>query len=320
MSVGSVAVPVAFAGPQICVPDKGEVKACLERFQDQICKALEQTDRKAQFHEDYWSYAGGGGGRSRVMQTGAVFEKAGVNCSAVRGVLPEAVAAKMKISNAPFFATGISLVLHPCNPMVPIVHMNLRYFEQTDGNRWFGGGVDLTPCYPFVEDIRHFHKTLQTACDKHNDSYYPRFKKWCDEYFFIKHRNEMRGVGGIFFDHLHTNPAEDFAFVREIGDAFLNAYLPIVESRKGLPFGERERNFQLIRRARYVEFNLVYDRGTAFGLETQGRVESILMSLPPHACWPYNWSPEPGSREADLSRFLVPQDWIGCEDLSRKAV
>jgi coproporphyrinogen III oxidase len=318
--MSSAAITVSASTPQPAVPAKGEVKDCFERLQDRICQALEQIDRTARFHEDRWSYPGGGGGRSRVLQGGAVFEKAGVNCCAIQGVLPEAMAAKMKISAAPFFATGISLVLHPDSPMIPIVHMNLRYFEQTDGNRWFGGGADLTPCYPFLQDVRHFHKSLQTACDKHDVSYYPRFKKWCDEYFFIRHRNETRGVGGIFFDHLRTDPSADFAFVQEVGDAFLSAYLPIVESKRAMPFGEREKNFQLIRRARYVEFNLVYDRGTAFGLETQGRVESILMSLPPQACWPYGWSPEPGSREAELARFLVPQDWVGSEDLARRAV
>jgi len=296
------------------------VKASFEWLQDEICDALVQIDGKARFHEDRWSYHGGGGGRSRVMQDGDVFEKAGANCSAVRGVLPEEIAAKMRISTAPFFATGVSVVLHPLNPMVPAVHMNLRYFEQTDGNRWFGGGTDLTPCYPFLEDVRHFHKTLQAVCARHDPSYYPRFKKCCDEYFFNKHRNEARGVGGIFFDHLHSDPAADFAFVKDVGSGFLPAYVPIVEARKAMPFGEQERKFQLIRRARYVEFNLVYDRGTAFGLATQGRVESILISMPPEASWPYDWSPEPGSREAELSRFLIAQDWIGSEKTVRKTV
>jgi coproporphyrinogen III oxidase len=191
--------------------------------------------------------------------------------------------------------------------------MNVRYFEQSSGKWWFGGGIDLTPCYPFLEDVRHFHQTLRSTCDKHNASYYPRFKKSCDEYFLIRHRGETRGVGGIFFDHLRGDPISDFAFVRDIGEAFLLAYLPIVNRRCATPYGQREREFQLIRRARYVEFNLVYDRGTAFGLETRGRIESIFMSLPPVVHWPYGWSPEPGSREAELSDYLVPRDWLNLE-------
>lgn len=248
-----------------------------------------------------------------------MFEKAGVNFSAIESVLPEAIAAKMKVAPAPFFATGVSVVLHPENPMVPIVHMNVRYFEQANGKRWFGGGADLTPCYPFVKDVLHFHQTLRNACDPHDASYYPRFKRWCDEYFFIKHRNESRGVGGIFFDHLQGDHAADFAFVQSVGEAFLPAYLPIAHANRSIPYGEREKTFQLIRRSRYVEFNLVYDRGTAFGLETQGRVESILMSMPPMAQWPYGWVPEPGSQEADLAKFLLPRDWLGV-DCSRELI
>jgi len=295
-------------------PARDRIQTYFNNLQNRICQALENVDGTAHFCEHEWSYKGGGGGKTRILQGGTVFEKAGVNFSAIQGALPAAIATKMRISDAPFFATGISRVLHPRSPMVPIVHMNLRYFEQGEGKCWFGGGADLTPCYPFLEDARHFHKNLQVACNKHDASYYARFKEWCDQYFLIKHRNETRGVGGIFFDHLHTDPPADFAFVREVGEAFLTAYLPIVEARKGMPFGEQEKKFQLIRRARYVEFNLLYDRGTAFGLETQGRVESIFMSLPPEASWPYDWAPEPGSHEAELSRFLVPQDWVGAED------
>ena len=294
-----------------------------EYLQDRICGALEELDGRARFSEDRWSYSGGGGGKTRVLQGGAVFEKAGVSFSAVEGVLPDTMAAKLKIARAPFFATGVSLVLHPENPMVPIVHMNVRYFEQANGKRWFGGGVDLTPCYPFLRDVLHFHQTLKNACDARDPSYYPRFKKWCDEYFFVKHRNETRGVGGIFFDHLQGDTDADFAFVQSTGEAFLPAYLPIAYSNRSLPYGEREKTFQLIRRSRYVEFNLVYDRGTAFGLETQGRVESILMSMPPLAQWPYGWVPEPGSPEAELSHFLVPRNWLAVGngvEMTRKAV
>lgn len=303
-------------------PARHHVQAYLEDLQDRICKEIEDLDGGARFQEDRWNFSGGGGGKTRILQGGAVFEKAGVNFSAIESVLPEAMAAKLKIAPEPFFATGVSLVLHPANPMVPIVHMNVRYFEQASGKRWFGGGADLTPCYPFLKDVLHFHRTLKAACDAHDSSYYPRFKKWCDEYFFIRHRNEARGVGGIFFDHLQGDAAADFAFVKSIGDAFLPAYLPIAYANCALPYTEREKTFQLIRRSRYVEFNLVYDRGTAFGLETQGRIESILMSLPPMAQWPYGWSPEPGSAEAELSRFLVPHDWLGVDgvrELPQKA-
>jgi coproporphyrinogen III oxidase len=304
-------------------PTRNHIRSYFEGLQDRICGTLEKLDGRARFGEDRWSYSGGGGGKTRILQGGAVFEKAGVNFSAIDGVLPEIMAAKLKIAPAPFFATGVSLVLHPENPMVPIVHMNVRYFEQANGKRWFGGGTDLTPCYPFLRDVLHFHQTLKNACDEHDPSYYPRFKKWCDEYFFIKHRRETRGVGGIFFDHLQGETAADFAFVQSAGEAFLPAYLPIAYSNLSLAYGEREKTFQLIRRSRYVEFNLVYDRGTAFGLETQGRVESILMSMPPMAQWPYGWVPEPGSPEAELSRFLVPRDWLAGDssrEMSRKAV
>jgi len=313
----SVAVEMRVAPPAIVLRaangrgiDRISVQAYFEELQDRICIALTHLDGVAAFQEDRWSYAGGGGGKTRILQFGGVFEKAGVNFSAIEGRLPAHIARRMRVDDEPFFASGVSLVVHPLSPMTPIVHMNVRYFEQPSGKWWFGGGIDLTPCYPFLEDVLHFHRTLRTACDKHDASYYPRFKKWCDEYFVIRHRNETRGVGGIFFDHVCGNAEEDFAFVREVGDAFLPAYLPIVERRTPLAYGERERTFQLIRRARYVEFNLIYDRGTAFGLETQGRAESILMSMPPLAQWPYGWSPEQGSREAQLMEFLAPQDWL----------
>jgi coproporphyrinogen III oxidase len=297
-------------------PDQRDIEAYFKELQNRICRELEMLDGEARFHEDSWNYSGGGG-KTRILESGAVFEKAGVNFSAIRSALPPAIAAKLKIAPDPFFATGVSLVLHPVNPMVPIVHMNVRYFEQANEKRWFGGGADLTPCYPFLNDIRHFHATLKAACDAHDISYYPRFKKWCDEYFFIKHRNETRGVGGIFFDQLQGDVAADFAFVQSVGNAFLPAYLPIAYANRTMPYTAREKNFQLIRRSRYVEFNLVYDRGTAFGLETQGRIESILMSLPPVAQWPYGWVPEPGSAEAALSQFLAPRDWLGPDGIAK---
>lgn len=283
-------------------------------MQDKICRALEQADGQARFREDDWQREGGGGGRTRVIENGAVFEKGGVNFSAVGGVLPAEFAAKIGegVANAEgreFFATGVSLVIHPRNPYVPTVHANFRYLEK--GNAaWFGGGADLTPFYPFREDVVHFHRTLKDACDRHDADFYPRFKKWCDEYFFIRHRNETRGVGGVFFDYLTEDLEKLFAFVSEVGEAFLPAYLPIVERRRNENFGERERQFQLIRRGRYAEFNLVYDRGTVFGLETRGRTESILMSLPPLASWVYDYKPEPDSPEAEAWTYFTPRDWL----------
>lgn len=280
-------------------------------LQDKICAALEEADGAARFREDNWRREGGGGGRTRVIEEGAVFEKAGVNFSAVEGALPEEFARKIELGEGrEFFATGVSLVLHPRNPYVPTVHANFRYLEKGDAS-WFGGGADLTPYYPFREDVIHFHRTLKAACDKHDPDYYPRFKKWCDEYFFIKHRGETRGVGGIFFDYLQGDMDKLFAFVKDAGEAFLPAYLPILERRRDHDYGEREREFQLIRRGRYAEFNLVYDRGTIFGLETRGRTESILMSLPPLARWVYDYKPEPGTAEAEAWTYFKPQEWLG---------
>ncbi|MCG3161782.1 MAG: Oxygen-dependent coproporphyrinogen-III oxidase [Acidobacteria bacterium] len=280
-------------------------------LQDKICAALEETDGNARFRKDDWRREGGGGGRTRVMEEGAIFEKAGVNFSAVEGVLPEEFARKIELGEGrEFFATGISLVLHPRNPYIPTVHANFRYLEKGDAS-WFGGGSDLTPYYPFREDVIHFHQTLKAACDKHDPDHYPRFKKWCDEYFFIKHRGETRGVGGIFFDYLQGDMNKLFAFVKDAGEAFLPAYLPILERRRDHDYGQREREFQLIRRGRYAEFNLVYDRGTIFGLETRGRTESILMSLPPLARWVYDYKPEPGTAEANAWTYFKPQDWLG---------
>ncbi len=285
-------------------------------LQDEICAGLETLDGEATFHQDLWEREGGGGGRTRVITDGRVFEKGGVNFSSVHGVMPEKLAARMmEGEDRTFFATGVSLVIHPRSPMIPTVHANFRYLEQ-GSSAWFGGGADLTPYYPYPEDAVHFHTTLRAACDEHSPDYYPRFKKWCDEYFFLPHRNETRGMGGIFFDYLkgeNGNLDPVFNFVQSAGRAFLPAYLPIVERRQHEAFGERERDFQLVRRGRYVEFNLVYDRGTVFGLETRGRTESILMSLPPLAKWVYDHRPEPGSREAEAMAMFRPQDWLGIE-------
>lgn len=300
--------------------DQADLKARAQEFfsnlQDQICRALEAADGRATFREDVWQRAGGGGGRTRVLENGALFEKAGVNFSAVGGDLPEAFAARVGPGDGrEFFATGVSLVLHPHNPYVPTTHANFRFLERGTAG-WFGGGADLTPYYPFREDVIHFHRTLKSACDHHEDvADYTHFKQWCDEYFYIRHRKEMRGVGGIFFDYLKGDVPGGleavFSFVREAGEAFLPAYLPIVEARRDHAYGAREREFQLLRRGRYVEFNLVYDRGTTFGLETGGRIESILMSLPTVAGWKYDYQPEPGSPEAEAMTYYQPgQDWL----------
>ena len=306
---------------------KDQARDFFAELQDEICRALEDLDGPGRFREDLWLRNEGGGGRTRVLENGAVFEKAGVNFSEVFGDFDKAFAQRLPLGEGTaFFATGISLVLHPINPFVPTVHANFRYLERGSGS-WFGGGTDLTPYYPNLEDVVHFHQTLKVACDEFGPEFYPRFKKWCDEYFFLKHRNETRGVGGIFFDYLTGESAEvpggsdgpvresrglesTFAFVKRIGRSFLPAYLPIVDKRKGQQYTEREREFQLIRRGRYVEFNLVYDRGTHFGLQTGGRTESILMSLPPLVKWIYDYKPKPGSREAEAWSFFRPRDWL----------
>ena len=293
-------------------PQVDEMERFLLGLQDRICAALEATDGGARFREDLWERPAGGGGRTRVISDGALFEKGGVNFSRVSGgqLPPSATAHRPELAGQPFTALGVSLVLHPRNPYVPIVHMNYRFFS-AGPVWWFGGGADLTPIYGFEEDARYFHGTLKAACDRHDLLFYPRFKAWCDEYFFIKHRGEMRGVGGIFFDDLHGDGEKLQAFWEAAAESFLPAYLPIVERRRHLPYGERERHFQGLRRGRYVEFNLVYDRGTLFGLQSGGRTESILMSLPPLAEWLYDWQGEPGSPEAELrERFLTPRDWL----------
>lgn len=290
---------------------KSRASTFFKELQGRMCSTIEAVDGQKRFTVDRWSYPQGGGGETRVIEHGGVFEKGGVNFSEVRGRLNEKLAQRLKVESQAFLATGISLVLHPYNPMIPTVHFNLRYLALENGDSWFGGGTDLTPYYLNEEDAVHFHSTLKRVCDKHNPSYYSRFKKWCDEYFFVKHRQEARGIGGIFFDYLRDQPERTFAFVQDVGNAFLEAYNPIVKKRMKEPWGEPERQWQLHRRGRYAEFNLVYDRGTLFGLETEGRIESILMSLPPVVQWSYNLQPEPGSREAKLVEVLgKPKDWI----------
>jgi coproporphyrinogen III oxidase len=289
--------------------DSRAVHDYLAGLQEHTVAALEVLDRKG-FVRDSWQRAEGGGGTSCVLEEGQVFERAGVNFSRVHGAKlpPSASAARPKLAGRAFEAMGVSLVLHPRNPYCPTVHMNVRFFSAGD-TWWFGGGMDLTPYYGFEEDARHFHATCKKALDAVGPGYYPRFKRWCDEYFYLRHRGEPRGVGGIFFDDLADERA--FELAKSVGDHFLAAYVPILERRKELAFGARERSFQAYRRGRYVEFNLVYDRGTLFGLQSGGRTESILMSLPPRADWRYDWKPEPGSPEERLyTEFLKPRDWV----------
>ncbi len=299
------------------------VKSYLLGLQDSICRGLEKEDGKGLFEEDLWQREAGGGGRTRVLAQGDVFEQAGVNFSHVFGnrLPPSATAARPELEGRDFQALGISLVIHPRNPYIPTSHANIRFFiankpgakgDTDESVWWFGGGYDLTPYYPNMEDVLHWHKTAKQTCQPFGDDVYPRYKKWCDDYFYLKHRNETRGVGGLFFDDLNQWGFErSFEFMQTIGDSYLPAYLPIVKRRKNTPFGERERDFQLYRRGRYVEFNLVYDRGTLFGLQSGGRTESILMSLPPVVNWRYNYQPEAGSAEAELNAYLEPRDWLG---------
>jgi coproporphyrinogen III oxidase len=312
--------------PAAIRPLRERVSAAMERLHDEITAFFTRLDRGGRFREDRWDRPGGGGGVARVLSEGVTFEKAGINRSAVSGSLPAGAAQRLGSQAAGgdtgFFATGVSLVVHPRSPMVPTVHLNVRYFDLTDeqGNvvdAWFGGGTDLTPTYPFPEDAVHFHRVLKGICDRHHPTFYPRFKTWCDHYFVNTHRgDERRGIGGVFFDNLREGEsgldAEHLlAFVRDVGGALPAAYEPIVERRRALPFGERERRFQLARRGRYVEFNLVHDRGTVFGLQTDARIESVLMSLPPLAAWEYAPEYAPGSFEAELMAMLEPRDWAG---------
>jgi coproporphyrinogen III oxidase len=281
-------------------------------LQDRLCHAVEKLDGPGRFREDAWQREGGGGGRTRVLADGGVFEKAGVNFSEVFGEMSKEFAKQVPGEGREFFATGISLVLHPRNPHVPTVHSNFRYLAKGD-REWFGGGSDLTPYYPVREDVIHFHRTWKAVCDRHAAvADHRRMKEECDRYFFLAHRNEARGVGGIFFDYVGGDLEAVFAFVRDAGDAFLDSYLPIVRRQKDKPFNDRQRDWQLFRRGRYVEFNLLYDRGTLFGLKTGGRTESILMSLPPLVKWGYDHRPESGSPEAELvDYYLKPRDWAG---------
>jgi len=288
------------------------ISSFFQRIQMSITQRLEEWDGEKMFHTDTWEHENGGGGRTMVLSDGGVFERAGVNYSQVFGeTLPPSIQEKFPdAKNTPFMATGISLVIHPLNPYVPTIHMNYRYFE-AGSLWWFGGGIDLTPYYPFEKDVRDFHRSLKAVCDRYDATYYPRFKKWCDDYFFIDHRNEPRGVGGIFFDYLNDDFQKIHQFVQDCAENFLPLYEPIVTRRKDLDYTDRERQFQLYRRGRYVEFNLVYDRGTRFGLQTGGRIESILMSMPPLVRWEYDYEPEPGSAEAELySKYLVQRNWV----------
>jgi len=293
------------------------VETFLRDLQDRICAAIENIDGQATFTEDAWVREAGGGGRTRVLRNGAVFEQAGVNFSRVHGdtLPPAATAHRPELAGGSFIATGVSLVLHPNNPHVPTTHANVRYFEaRKEGVEpvwWFGGGFDLTPFYPVDEDIVHWHRTARDLCAPFGEDVYARYKAWCDEYFYLRHRQETRGVGGLFFDDLNEGGFERcFGLTQAVGNGFLDAYAPIVERRRDTPHGEREREFQLYRRGRYVEFNLVWDRGTLFGLQSGGRTESILMSLPPRVRFEYGYEPEPGSAEARLAGYLKPRDWI----------
>ena len=342
MTTSSVSNPTQSSSSIASPPpedSRDRVSQFMKGIQDEICQGLEALDGGATFQQDQWERPEGGGGRSRVMKQGRVFEQGGVNFSEVWGkqLPPSILVQRPEAAGHGFYATGTSMVLHPNNPYIPTVHLNYRYFE-AGPVWWFGGGIDLTPYYPYVEDVQHFHRTLKQACDRSHQEYYPTFKKWCDEYFYLKHRGETRGVGGIFFDYqdgrgeLYRGPDKEgpaakhsqqlgeqpqrtwedlFGFVTDCGRAFLPAYVPIAEKRQNQEYGDREREFQLYRRGRYVEFNLVYDRGTIFGLQTNGRTESILMSLPPLVRWEYSFHPDEGTPERQLyDTFLKPQDWL----------
>lgn len=295
---------------------KEQIAADYRQIQDEICAGLEQLDGLAKFQEELWSREGGGGGRTRVIQNGNILEKGGVNFSAVEGKLPEPVKKAFKVDADDFFATGVSIVIHPNHPWVPIIHMNIRYFEMSEEIRWFGGGIDLTPHYVIAEDARFFHQQLKSVCDAYHTDFYARFKAWADDYFFIKHREETRGIGGIFYDRLNPESAhlsweELFEFSKAVGRSFVPVYSELVNRNRQKTFTEQEQQWQYQRRSRYAEFNLVYDAGTKFGLETNGRIESILMSLPPQANWVYNFQPEKGSAEAETLNLLKKGiDWI----------
>lgn len=294
---------------------KEEIAESFKLLQDSICQSIQKADGEGIFIEDQWDRPGGGGGRSRVIQS-SVIEKGGVNFSAVAGKLPQNIKEALKVNNENFFATGVSIVMHPFNPLVPIIHMNIRYFELEDGTYWFGGGIDLTPHYISKDEACYFHQQLKTTCDKYDTDYYPKFKKWADDYFFIKHRNETRGIGGVFFDKLNHNKEklsknEIFDFVLDIGKTFAPTYCTLINNNKDKAFSQEEKEWQYIRRSRYVEFNLVYDKGTKFGLDTDGRTESILMSMPPEAKWPYQHQVQPNSKEEQTLNLLKKDiSWV----------
>ena len=292
-----------------------EISEWFKSLQDKICAQIERADGLSLFQEDIWNRAEGGGGRTRVIENGYVIEKGGVNFSAVHGVTPKNILEALKLDQTDFFATGVSIVMHPRNPMVPIIHMNVRYFKMSNGISWFGGGIDLTPHYVNEQDATHFHTIMKDTCDQHDASYYEEFKKWADDYFFIKHRKETRGIGGIFFDRLSAT--DDISiearwdFVKSVGESFAPIYSYFINKNKNMPFTQNEKDLQYLRRGRYVEFNLVLDKGTKFGLDTDGRTESILMSLPPQANWVYNFRPEKGSKEElTLGFFKKSIEWV----------
>ncbi|MCP9769985.1 oxygen-dependent coproporphyrinogen oxidase [Lacihabitans sp. LS3-19] len=302
---------------------KHEISEYFKSLQDNICKSIELTDDKGKFKEDNWQHQSGGGGRTRVLSKGRIIEKGGVNFSAVEGMVSESLKKMLKVKDdLSFFATGVSIVMHPENPFVPIIHMNVRYFELSDGQSWFGGGIDLTPHYIDEKQAKWFHTKLKTACDAHNSNFYPAFNKWADDYFYIEHRNETRGIGGIFYDYLKPNQEisktksshskdELFAFTKSVGESFAPIYTELMHGNYSKAYTSEEKKWQLLRRGRYVEFNLVWDRGTKFGLETNGRTESILMSLPPHADWDYNVELKPGTKEFETQQFLKKGvNWI----------
>lgn len=285
------------------------MESYIKSLQIKICQGLESQDTK-KFQKDQWERPEGGGGLTCVIQDGVVFEKGGVNISSVHGILPAEMATRLHTIEQNFGACGLSLVIHPISPRLPTIHMNVRYFEMADGSFWYGGGVDLTPYYPYLEDFQHFHRTIKEACDKVNVDFYDKFKEECDRYFRITHRNEMRGIGGVFFDYLKNDSQTHFSLVQQLGDCFLEAYIPIIKKRKNESFDENDKQFQLIRRGRYVEFNLVYDRGTLFGLKTNGRVESILMSLPKEVNFIYDWKPKEGGIHEKMMRYYQPIQYV----------
>ena len=292
---------------------KANITDFFKNLQDDICQQLEAIDGQGKFQQDLWERPGGGGGRTRVIE-GQLIEKGGVNFSAVFGDMPEKISRALQLPSTTFYATGVSIVLHPISPMMPIIHKNVRYFETGSGHWWFGGGIDLTPHYINKEDAAFFHQYLKKVCDKHDSSYYPNFKRWADEYFYIKHRKETRGIGGIFFDRLsetaNFDKSQRFAFVQDVGRAFCPIYAHLAKSNRALSYGQREKDWQMLRRGRYVEFNLVWDKGTKFGLDTDGRIESILMSMPPMAKWVYDFQVEKASKEEKTLKLLKKGiDW-----------